>query len=93
MNMIRGGVDGQGVDVSQVRRQGIGGDEQSEGKQNTQCFHDDTVVFSKFYEIGRAPFLVSVFGLQEGGGNCVVRIACYVVGRGTRALSGEEIGF
>jgi hypothetical protein len=57
-----GGVDGQCVRVSQVRRQGVGRDEQNNREQNAQCFHDVRLALLEFYEIGSAPFLLSVFG-------------------------------
>jgi hypothetical protein len=50
-----------------MRRQCVGGDEQSEGEQDTQYFHAVTLAFLEFYEIGCAPFLLSVFGLRERG--------------------------
>ena len=58
-------MDWQCVGAFQVRRQSVGGNEQRERKQNTQCFHGVTLAFSKIYEIGSTPFLLSVFGLQN----------------------------
>jgi hypothetical protein len=57
-----GGVSGQCVRVSQVRRQRIGRHEQNNREQNAQCFHDLKLALLEFYEIGSAPFLLSVFG-------------------------------
>jgi hypothetical protein len=45
-----------------MRSESIGGDEQREREQDTQKFHDVTVAFSKYCEIGVPPFLMSVFG-------------------------------
>jgi hypothetical protein len=57
-----GGAGRQCVGVLQVRREGIRRKEQDDREQNTQCFHDFTLAVLEFYEIGSAPFLMSVFG-------------------------------
>lgn len=57
-----GGASRQSVSAFEVRRKGVGGDAQDDREQNTQYFHDATLALLEFYEIGCAPFLVSVFG-------------------------------
>jgi hypothetical protein len=55
------------VDAFQMRRQAVGRGEQGDREQNTKKLHAVTFAFSKDYEIGMPPFLVSVFGLQDLG--------------------------
>jgi hypothetical protein len=65
MMKVRGRREGAGrqsVHAFQMRCQSIGCDQQRDREQNTQKFHAVTVAFSKDYEIGVQPFLLSVFG-------------------------------
>jgi len=52
----------QRVRALQVAGQSIRDDHQGDGEQNTQSFHAVTLACSEFYEIGCAPFFLSVFG-------------------------------
>jgi hypothetical protein len=55
-------IQGQRVRAAEVPSQLIGGDQQRDREQNTQCFHAVKFALSSFKKIGCQPVFMSVFG-------------------------------